>query len=347
MPQTLVFESASEAPVQSLRVIEHNAPRCSASQVSVKMLAAPINPLDLLVLQAKYPVKPQSFEQNHPIPGYDGVAEILECGSSTTGLHVGDKVIVTRHGLGTWRTHAVFESTDVTKVPKEMEPVTAAILRMGILTAWLLLENNIGSAAVGDWIVINAATGVIAHFLMQFAAARGLQVIAVIRDRDQKDQTATTLQRYGAKLVTTDAELPSIDIPQGQNVSLGFDAVFGASGQTLISRLSAGATYIVYGFLGGLGPDAAISVTQPLIFLKSITFKGFRLSAAFAALSDQEEVALYTLFAEKFRKGQLVMPFLDIVRWDLDDRDLTSVKTAVQQAGEDSRGRSKTIISFS
>ena len=98
--------------------------------------------------------------------------------------------------------------------------------------------------------------------------------------------------------------LPSTEIPQGRIIALGFDEVFGPSGQTLISRLSAGATYVAYGFLGGPRAGVVSSITQ-LIVLKKMIFKGFRYSTALATLSKREEMAFYSLSFRDFVQASL------------------------------------------
>ena len=68
--------------------------------VLVKLLAAPINPLDLLVLAGSYPVKPIYKNEERGIPGYDGIAEVLECGEGVTAFSPGDLVIPSKFGVG-------------------------------------------------------------------------------------------------------------------------------------------------------------------------------------------------------------------------------------------------------
>ena len=244
MAQSLTFERSPSSVADSLRLISHDVPRPQNDEVLVKMLATPINPLDLLVLQNKYPVKAQHFEAGRPIPGFDGVAEVMKCGSNVKQLIAGDKFIVKRHGLGTWRTHACFSTQDVLQIPGDMDPMAAALLRMGILMAFLMLKENASVAQPGDWIIMNGATGVIAHFLGQFAHAQGLKVASVIRDRPAATAVADTLRNHAADIVLTESELGSTDKLQDRHIVLAFDAVFGPAGQSLASALSPGGVYI-------------------------------------------------------------------------------------------------------
>lgn len=240
MAQTLTLNKfASNSLADGLQLLRHDIQRPGSGQALVKMIAAPVNPLDLFVLQDKYPIKPQNCEQGLPIPGYDGAGRVVECGQHVGGLEVGAQVIVKRHGLGTWRTHGVFDDKDLLKVPVDMDPVAAAILRMGIVTAYLMLENNSDKLRPGDWMILNAATGVIAHFLIQFAHKKGLKVICVVRHRLDIAGTKKTLNNHGADIVLEESELCTTDVFESKKIMLGFDAVFGLEGEKIIEKLSA------------------------------------------------------------------------------------------------------------
>lgn len=345
MAHTLVFSSASEVPGETLRVLKHDIPSPGPSQVLVKMIAAPINPLDLLVLKDKYPVKPQSFEQGEMVPGYDGVAEIVKPGDNVGNLKVGNRVIIKRHGLGSWRTHAIFNASDVLKVPDEMEPSAAAILRMSMLMAYLLMDDSTRHVRPGNWIILNAATSTIAHFMVQYANTKGLNVICVIRERNDAVRTKQMLQRNGAVLVLEEKDVLQADVLKTKKIVLGFDAVFGEAGQRLISTLSAGATYVAYGFLGGLGAGANIAINQELIFLKNITFRGFRLSSALSTLSDGEQEALFVLFSTQLQQGKITMPMLELVNWP-ENGEVEVLRGAVTKANDGGIGQHKRILMF-
>jgi len=347
MAQALGFKDTPDSSGSSVQLLKYDIPIPEGTSLLVKMLAAPINPLDLLVLANKYPVRPQNFEQGNMIAGYDGLAEVVGLGPDTQGFECGDRVILKRHGLGTWRTHAVFGSNDLLKVPKDMQESAAAILRMGTLNAYLLLETNIQQAKSGDWVIINAATGVVAHFLTQFANLKGMNVICIIRDREDAQREKLTLQKHGAAVVLEEKELSDSLALDGKQIMLGFDAVFGAGGQTLLNMLSPGATYVVYGFQGGLHTGVHVEATQELIFLKNITFKGFRLSAALAAMKDQEQEALFVLFSEQLRKGQLTMPLLEPVDWNAKADNAEVLQDAIRRAGKGRIGQHKMVFVFS
>uniref|UniRef100_UPI001E1AFC7C enoyl-[acyl-carrier-protein] reductase, mitochondrial isoform X2 n=1 Tax=Jaculus jaculus TaxID=51337 RepID=UPI001E1AFC7C len=66
------------------------------SDVRVRMLAAPINPSDINMIQGNYGLLPKL----PAVGGNEGVGEVIEVGSSVTGLKPGDWVIPANAGLG-------------------------------------------------------------------------------------------------------------------------------------------------------------------------------------------------------------------------------------------------------
>ena len=351
MAQTLVFEAVTANPADAVHLVSHDIPKYASDEVLVKMLAAPINPLDLLVLQDKYPVKPQSRLKGKMVPGYDGAGIVVGCGHEMKDLQTGDMVVVKQHGLGTWRTHAALHAKDVAKVPPNLHPQLAAVLRMGVMPAYLLLEENRDRLKPGDWIIQNGATGIITHFIAQFARLRGLHVISVIRDRSDAASVKRTLQSHGASIVIQEQDLlDDNNVFAGKRIMLGLDSVFGGAGQNLVRRLSPGATYVSYGFLGAQGMNGSLAVTADLIWGKNITFKGFRLSSAVAARSEQEQLELYAWFASLLQRNQLTRPSLEFFEWDAQKNDPDAIekglKETIQKASSDDVGRAKTMLLF-
>lgn len=64
-------------------------------------MAAPINPLDLLVMAGTYPVQPKYEHEGSSVLGYDGVGEVMDCGAGVQDLRPGDFVVPSVFGIGT------------------------------------------------------------------------------------------------------------------------------------------------------------------------------------------------------------------------------------------------------
>uniref|UniRef100_A0A5F7ZLA9 Enoyl-[acyl-carrier-protein] reductase, mitochondrial n=1 Tax=Macaca mulatta TaxID=9544 RepID=A0A5F7ZLA9_MACMU len=107
------------------------------SDVHVKMLAAPINPSDINMIQGNYGLLPEL----PAVGGNEGVAQVVAVGSNVTGLKPGDWVIPANAGLGTWRTEAVFSEEALIQVPSDIPLQSAATLGVNPCTAYRMLMD--------------------------------------------------------------------------------------------------------------------------------------------------------------------------------------------------------------
>jgi trans-2-enoyl-CoA reductase len=351
MSQVCTFGEPATAgqPLSSiLQFHEEPLPECPADRLLLQMLSAPVNPLDLLVLQDKYAVKPENRSTNGgQIPGYDGMARVCAVGSSVSNYKIGDQVIIARHGLGTWRTHLLVSPADILAVPSNTCPEFGALLRMGVTPAHLLLTTSGRNLKAGDWIIQNAATGVIAHFITQFARLRGFRVISVIRDRDNIEAEQLSLQSHGANVIIKESQLDDDSIFQDKKIMLGLDAVYGRLAERMALRMAKNSIFCSYGFLSGLGPETHIKITPQLIWINKITFEGFRMSQTLNELSKAEQQELVTWFANLGIEGRLRLPNTETVFWrSLADAE-QKLRDAVKRRSDGSMvGLHKTVIRF-
>ena len=257
-PESLVFNYDYSNPLDSLRLVPARIPSVGPTQIHVQFLAVPVNPLDFLVLHGRYPVRAKSqlildSGETYFVPGSDGAARIVEAGISVGHLHPGDIVILRTHCRGTWRTHAILEAEDVLRVPSELDPKLSSLLRMGVMPAYFLLQDY-HELLPGDWIIQNAATSTVSHFVSQFAQFYGVNIVSIIRDRtdaEERNRIERSLKCHGASLVLTESELANSDALDGKRIVLALDFV---ANDKLASAMSAvltpGGSLITGGFLG-------------------------------------------------------------------------------------------------
>ncbi|XP_005058434.1 PREDICTED: trans-2-enoyl-CoA reductase, mitochondrial isoform X3 [Ficedula albicollis] len=94
-PLGLLYERHGE-PAAVVQLKDLEVPKLGDCDVHVKMLAAPINPADINMIQGTYPLL-------SPLPavgGSEGVGEVLEVGRRVVALKPGDWVIPADAGLG-------------------------------------------------------------------------------------------------------------------------------------------------------------------------------------------------------------------------------------------------------
>lgn len=349
MPQVITQATGTGVDHPNVNFSDYVLEPLGTDDILIKFHAAPINPLDMYVLKGMYPVKPQHQYQGEPILGFDGVGEVLKRGEAVKDFFVGDIVVPKDYGLGTWRSHAVLPAGKVQKIPRPHHVIVGAILKLGILPAYLLVEDI--TLKPGDWIILNAATSVVAQFVIQFAHRRGAHIISVIRDRESGEATSVkdALTRLGADLVVTEAEVANETVMlKGKRIVLALDSVFGSSGQLLLKSLVAGGTFAQLGLLGG--STGKIELSTGDLFARQITLRGFRGSAQWAKRSAQEQLNVLGWLVNLFNSGDLVLPTLGLeeVIWDTEDvhRSKAEVLSALARVERGALGQRKVIMVF-
>src|SRR5262249_16638765 len=150
-------------------------PALAQGQALVAVLAAPINPSDVLMLTGQYGQLP-------PLPavgGSEGVGRVMELGPDTQGPAVGQTVLLPA-GSGTWATHVVVPAARLLPLPNEADPRQLAMLTVNPPTASLLL-SDFASLQPGDWVIQNSANSGVGSYVVQLAKQRGLKTVNIVR----------------------------------------------------------------------------------------------------------------------------------------------------------------------
>ncbi|OBT58520.1 hypothetical protein VE04_01240 [Pseudogymnoascus sp. 24MN13] len=329
MAQVLTIASGTQVPAVNFHAQKYSVDKLEANEVLIKMLAAPINPLDILVLAGVYPVKPSHTHLDEPILGYDG---------KRTTLSPGDLVVPSKFGTGTWRTHAVLDAASLQRVTYPTDLAFASILRIGIAPAFCLVED-MRALKPGDYIIQNAGTSLLAQFVIQFARRRGVNVINVVRDREayELEKVETALRKLGAEIVVTEVPDDGDARVKNKRIMLALDSVFGTSGRGLVKAPP----------WAGRGP---IAIDPTDLFARQLTMKGFRGSAQVGLRSAEEQVDLFNWFVELFNNGELQLPALGLqkVKWSVGDAEGSkgALLEAVERAKSGALGQRKQIILF-
>ncbi|XP_049675688.1 enoyl-[acyl-carrier-protein] reductase, mitochondrial isoform X2 [Accipiter gentilis] len=200
-PRGLLYERHGE-PAAVVQLKDLEVAELRDSDVHVKMLAAPINPADINMIQGTYAIL-------SPLPavgGNEGVGEVLEVGRRVTALKPGDWVIPAGAGVGTWRTQGVFPEEMLLKVPSDIPVLCAATLSVNPCTAYRML-TDFETLAPGDSVIQNAANSGVGQAVIQIAKASGIKTINVVRDRPDLPKLVERLMALGADHVITEEML--------------------------------------------------------------------------------------------------------------------------------------------
>src|ERR1043166_1540587 len=251
-------------PADVLRVVEMPRPKPATSEVVVRMSAAPINPADLNAIEGKYPIK-APFPA---VPGMEGAGSVIEVGSGVRDLAIGTQVILP-HNFGTWREIAVISAERLVSVPKEIEPLQAAMLKVKPITAWRMIHDFV-SLRKGDWLIQNAANTGAGQCVIQIARERGLKTVNVVR----RPELVEELRSLGGDVVLVDGENLRDEVAAATGKSairLALNAVGGENGLRVAKCLSSDGTMVTYGAMS-LQP---LCIPNGMLIFKNLRFTGF------------------------------------------------------------------------
>uniref|UniRef100_UPI0025AE7395 enoyl-[acyl-carrier-protein] reductase, mitochondrial n=1 Tax=Doryrhamphus excisus TaxID=161450 RepID=UPI0025AE7395 len=289
--QALVYRNHGD-PSSVIRLEDLDLPQLGTKDVLLKILAAPINPSDINMIQGTYAILPDL----PAVGGNEGVAQVMEVGSQVTSLQIGDWVIPKDAGVGMWRTAAILKEDDVISVPNDIPMLCAATLGVNPCTAFRML-SDFESLKPGDSVIQNAANSGVGQAVIQLAAARGINTINVVRDRPEFTQLSDRLKALGASHVIKEEDLRRPEMKElfqtCPRPKLALNAVGGKSATELLRHLQLGGSMVTY---GGMSKQPVTVPVSALIF-KDVKICGFWVtqwkrehshdSTAFRSMLDQ------------------------------------------------------------
>lgn len=288
------YSHRGPVPQDVIDAVDFSLPPLSAGQALVEVLAAPINPSDVLTLTGDYGSLP-------PLPavgGNEGVGRVTQVAADVTGLQVGQTVLLPV-GSGTWTTHLVAEANALTPLPGEADPLQLAMLAVNPPTASLLLTDFVALQA-GDWVIQNAANSAVGGYMVQLAQARGIRTVNVVR----REAAMAAVQALGADVVLVDGD----DLPTRVNaatgdakIALAIDAVGGEATERLARTLAPGGTVVTYGAMSG----EPCTLSPASLIFRGITLRGFWLARWFRTSTPQARAALFGELAALIASGRL------------------------------------------
>lgn len=236
-------------------------------EVQVRLLAAPINPADLNVIEGKYPIRPTL----PGVPGVEGVGVVETVGAAVLDVRVGDRVLLPQ-GYGTWREVGVVNGGSLSVVPPGIASEQAAMLRINPATALRMLRD-FAELQPGDWVLQNAANSAVGRAVIQLARAGGLRTVNVVRRTELIDG----LRADGADAVLVEADDLSGQISAatgGAPLRLALNAVGGDSAVRLGKALAPGGTIVTYGAMG----RQPLRIPNGMLIFQDIRWRGFWIS---------------------------------------------------------------------
>lgn len=245
MARVVVFDEFGGPEV--LRTRDEPVQEPGPGEVRVKIEAAAVNPLDLMMRAG---MSPAPVPLPHSRLGVEASGVVDDLGSGVAGLEVGQPVIVSAvpnaAAAGTYADYTVLAAQHVIPRPEGMDPVTAAAIWVGFSTAYGALVEKAGMRP-GDRVLISAASGSVGRSAIQIANHIGAIPIALTREHAKREEL---LAAGAAAVVATGAHLvEAVRDVTGGGAEIVLDLVRGPGQQQLVTAAGPGATMVVAGFL--------------------------------------------------------------------------------------------------
>lgn len=266
----------------------------AADEVLIEVLAAPINPSDVLTLTGQYGMLP-------PLPavgGNEGIGRVAQVGADVTRLSVGQRVLLPV-GSGTWCTHMLAKAAKLVPLPEVGDPLQLSMLTVNPPTAWLLLSEFVALEA-GDWVIQNAANSAVGGYLIQIAKRRGLRTVNVVR----RESAVAAAQEAGGDIVLVDGPDLAKRVAAATDkakIKLGIDAVGGSATEHIALSVAVGGTVVNYGAMSG----EPCTISPGAFVFRDITLRGFWLALWFRTATVEKQQVLFATLTQRIAAGDM------------------------------------------
>jgi len=295
------YRTRGPVPQDVIEAVAFDAPELTDGQVLLELLAAPINPSDVLTLTGHYGILP-------PLPaigGAEGVAKVVRQGPGVSAPALGQTVLLPM-GIGTWATHMVAAAKALVPLPADVDPVQLSMLTVNPPTAALMLSEFV-DLREGDWVIQNAANSAVGAYLIDLARLRGVKTVNVVR----REALVEPLLAAGADVALVDGDVDGRSLAErvrdatgGASIKLGIDAVAGAATGRLGDTLADGGILLNYGAMSG----EPCTLSPRAIIFRDLSLRGFWLARWFRTTPREEQAKLYATLTAHIAAGQLSAP---------------------------------------
>ncbi|WP_206486422.1 zinc-binding dehydrogenase [Thalassotalea sp. G2M2-11] len=291
---------ASLPSSKRISLIEKPIPALAKGQVLVKMLAAPVNPSDLVHLLGKYGIS----ANDGAYVGFEGTGIVVDANAGLYGKWlIGKRVALSAQpgNDGVWANYAITKANYCLPVRKSLTNEQAATLIVNPCTAVCLVER--AKALGAKAIVINAAASQVGKGVIRYAKRHQINTIATVRS----EQNVEVLQQLGAdKVLLTTADDYHDQLKtacQHYHATVLLDAVAADDTPQVLKAMPNSSTAIVYGRLTETyDPIGGLFSVADVIF-RDIKIEGFWLAKYIGSASPLQVILLSRKVQKLFEQG--------------------------------------------
>jgi NADPH:quinone reductase-like Zn-dependent oxidoreductase len=238
-------------------------------EARVRIHAIGLNRSEAVYRSGQYLVPPKLPS----LMGYEACGVLEAVGVGVAGFTIGEPICVLpnfRMGdYGVYADHAIVPASSLAAPPPGLGPVEAASVWMQYFTAFGIVQA--GRVALGDFVLIPAASSSVGLAAIQIANWLGAEPIALTRTSAK----SAALQAQGARhvIASSECDVPAevMRITAGRGAKVVFDPVGGPFVETLAKSMADEGILIVYGGLSG----AATPYPHWSAALKGLSLRGW------------------------------------------------------------------------
>lgn len=234
-----------------LSVREVPTPVRVGHEVLVRVIAAGVNPIDAKTRAGGGVAR--ALGTWPTVLGYDFSGVVVESPFGAFGLKPGDEVFgmsAFPRGGGTYAEYVSVPALSVAPKPKLLSHTDAAAIPLAALTAWGAVVE-VAKAHEGQKMFINAASGGVGHFAVQFAAYFGAEVTATcstanvgwVRSLGARHVVDYTVDRFESVVGEMDVVIDAVGDDQYSTATRSIDVL--RPGGLLVTLPSAGAPAVI------------------------------------------------------------------------------------------------------
>lgn len=267
------FESGLELVKTDISESELNLKN---DELFIKLVAAPIHPADINIIQGKYAFLPNNLPA---ILGNEGLFEVVKVNENNTNFKVGDWVACTELGWGCWRSHSIVKESSLIKIRNDLDKRICATLKINPPTAYRMLNDFI-KLKPNDTVIQNGANSAVGQSVIQLGNVLKVNVVNIIRKRENQQELEEHLRSIGAEHIYTEEDLrkPALTKELWKNIPkpiLGLNCVGGRATTDLVRLLDHDSVLVTY---GGMSRQPLTFNTADFIF-KNFKAEGFWLTS--------------------------------------------------------------------
>jgi len=298
-----------------LKTVELPTPSPSEGEVRIKVKAAGINPVDVMVREGLLDGMFKDLEKPY-VPGMDVSGVIDEVGAGVDERLIGKEVVGVVNNAGNYGAYSEYiclpQESVIEKPAGKSFPEAASFLMNG-LTARNALDAL--DLPQGSTILVTGAAGAVGNYAVCQASDDGLKVIAVASDKDEQD----LLKAGAAHFISRDKQVPEAVKSLFPD---GVDAVIDAAGvfDEILPAIKDNGVIIVLRFKKDATMDRGVRSrfvnvrerAKDTRAIAEITRKvaAGKLSTRVAAVYKPEDAAAaHRKMAEKGLRGRVVLDF--------------------------------------